>query len=349
MQFLQIKKIPVAFMLLALPASTNYEMKDVGFGAGGLGISESSNYGMTGMAGEVSGTEMTSSNYDLGPGLVFTQQANTPGAPTFTNPANHYNKLQFIINTGNNPSDATFVIAVSTDDFVTTNYVQTDGTIGAVPVYQTYSDWGGAGGEFMIGLASSTTYKIKVKAIHTKYTETEFSVTSYASTVSPTLSYDLDVSSSDSESASPYIVAFGTLSVGSVTTTTDKVWVDFDTNAESGGFIYTYANNSGLVSANAGYTITSSTINLGGTNEGYGIRVDSATQTSGGPLTAVSPYNGVAENIGVIDTTSRTIFTSTGPIIDGRGSVLVKAKADAQTPAATDYTSIITMIASATF
>lgn len=137
---LTFARITVAFMILVLPASTNYEMHDVGFGAGGVGISESSTYGMTGMAGEVNGAKMESSNYALGPGLQFARQSNVPAAPTFSNPDNSYNKLLFVIDNGGNPSDTLFAIAISTDSFVTTNFIQADGTIGATEVYQTYAD-----------------------------------------------------------------------------------------------------------------------------------------------------------------------------------------------------------------
>jgi hypothetical protein len=343
------KNILFLFFLLAMPASTSYELHDYGMGSGGSQITESSNYGLKGITGEVSGANNSGTNYDLGPGLIFTAQANTPAAPTFTNPANHYNKLKFVLDTGSNPSDTLFAIAISTDDFATTNFIQSDNTIGASLVYQTYSTWGGASGAFVVGLSSSTTYKIKAKAVQTKYNESAYSATATASTSAPNLTYDLDVSSTDSESSAPYSVSFGTLNVGSVTTASDKIWVDLDTNANNGAFVYVYSSSTGLVSSAKSYTITSSTANLSSDSEGFGLQVSSVAQGSGGPLASVSPYNNSSENVGVIDTTARNIFSSTVPITSGRGSILLKAKASASTPAASDYTCTINMIASATF
>jgi len=338
-----------ACMILALPASTSYELHDMGFGGGGLGVGDSTTYSMSGIAGEVSGAKGVGTTYNLGPGLQFTRQSNVPIAPTFTNPNNHYNKLKFVLDAGGNPSDAIFAIAISTDDFVTTNFIQADGTIGASAVYQTYADWGSATGEFVTGLTSNTTYKIKVKVVQTKYTETEYSAESSASTVAPNLSFDLDVSSTDSETSGPYTLAFGTLATGSVTTAANRIWVDFETNADSGGFVYIYSNGTGLTSAEAPYTITSATADLASANEGYGLRVNTVTQSAGGPLSAVSPYDGATENVGILNTTSRNILSSTAAITGGRASIFVKAKAYGLTPSASDYTDTVTIIASGTF
>lgn len=338
------------FFLFVLPASNTYELHDFGLGAGGVGVADSGTYSLSAIAGEVSGAQGIGSAYNLGPGLQFTRQSNVPAAPTFTNPSNYYNKLQYIIDTGGNPSDTLFAIAISTDDFVTTNYIQADGTIGASAVYQTYADWGGGSGEYVIGLTSSTTYKIKVKAVQTKYTETEYSVAASAATVAPSLSFDIDISATNSETGPPYAVAFGPLAVGSVTTATDKVWLDLSTNAVGGGFVYVYTQGTGLTSVEAVHTITSATANLAVATDGYGTRVDSVTQTSGGPLAAVSPYDGTLENVGILNTTSRNLLSSSSqPIVNGRASFLMKAKASTLTPSASDYTDVLTVVASATF
>lgn len=350
MNWSQRSTLLAGFFLFALPSSTNYQLHDMGLGSGGVGVGNSSSYSISGISGEVSGNELTSTAYDLGPGLTFARQSNVPGAPTFGNPDNYYNRLQFILENTSNPSDTLYVIAISSDDFATTSYIQSDGTVGATAVYQTYADWGGASGEFVTGLSSNTTYKIKVKAVQTKYTETEFSSTSTAATTNPSLSYDIDIASSDSESGPPYTIAVGQLSPGSVTTATNKIWVDLDTNSESGAFVYIYSSGTGLTSTNASYTLTSATANLASVDEGYGLRVESVTQSSGGPLAAVSPYNGASDNVGIVSTTSRNILTSSGNrISSGRSAILVKAKASGLTPASSDYTDTITLIASATF
>jgi len=69
-------------------------------------------------------------------------KANVPGAPTFTNPSNYYNKLKIVIKHSSNPTDAQYAIAVSNDNFVSnTKYVQSDTTLGTTPVWQTYTSW----------------------------------------------------------------------------------------------------------------------------------------------------------------------------------------------------------------
>ena len=192
-KFLKVKYLKVSFIaLLVLPSSTNYKLRDYGFGAGSQGMPSSTNYEMQGVVGEVGGNELSGTNYNLGPGFIFTQQANVPDLPTFENTANYYNKLVFTVDPSDNPSDSKFAIAISDDDFVTTNYIQDDNTVGSslgIEDYQTYANWGGAGGEFVIGLASDTTYKIKVKALSGAFTETGFGPIAQATTVSPNISF----------------------------------------------------------------------------------------------------------------------------------------------------------------
>lgn len=336
--------------LLALPTSTTYELRDFGFGSGGSALQNSANYSLTGITGEVSGPALESSLYSLGPGLEFTQQSNVPAAPTVTNPASYYNRLHVVLDTGNNPSDTLFAVAVSADSFTTTSFLQADGTVGATPIYQTYASWGGASGMDAVGLQSSTTYSFKVKAIQTMYSESAYSAVATAATTAPSLTYDIDVAAADSETAAPYVVAMGALTPGSVVTANDRIWLDVGTNAENGAVVSLLANSAGLTSASAAYTLLSASGNLASASEGFGVRVASVAQTSGGPLSAVAPYDGSNDVVGILDTTSRTIFTtSNSPIVGGRGSVLVKAKSATTTPTAADYTTTITMVASATF
>lgn len=345
--------VTTALLLFAAnPSSGNYLLESYGVGTGGTAGSDSSNYSIQGITGEASGTQLSSSQYAVNSGLVGAEQANVPAAPTFTNPSNYYNKLHFVIDTGGNASDATFAIAISTDDFVTTNYVQSDNTVGAslgTEDYQTYTNWGGASGEDVVGLSPSTTYKIKVRAFHGKFTESAYSATATAATVSPTLSFDIDISASDTETSPPYTIGFGDLLAGTVTNSTQKIWFDFDTNANSGGNVYFYGQNTGLTSAARSYTIASSSTDLASANEGYGAQSVSATQSSGGPLSAVAPYDGTSQNVGIIDPSVRQIYTASAPVTGGRMSVFLKAKARTITPQATDYADSITAVASASF
>lgn len=336
----------------ALPTSSTYRLDSYGIGSGGTAGSDSSIYSLEGITGEASGTTLSSTTYDLNSGFNATQQADVPPAPTFVNSSNWYDKLHLTINPSTNPDDARFVVAISTDNFVTTNYVQSDNTVGASlgsEDQQTYTAWGGGSGVDVIGLTPSTTYKVKVNATKGDYTQSKYGPIATAATVSPTLTFDIDISSSNSETAAPYTMAFGSLLVGTVTDSTEKIWFDFETNANSGGSIYFYDQYTGLRSNRTSYTIASSSTDLATANEGYGAQSSSATQSSGGPIAAISPYNGASQNVGIIDTTVRQVYSTPAAIIGGRVSFLLKAKSGTLTPASPDYADTITAVAAATF
>lgn len=358
-----IKKIflSITFILIVLgffnknvyagPQSTSYEIKSYNFGSGGTQDNNSSNYSLFGTTGETSNVNMNSTNYTFGGGLSYTLTANVPSAPSFSNPSDYYNKLLLVINTSSNSTDTKYAIAVSTDNFVSdTKYVQADNTLGTSPVWQTYTSWGGGSGIYILGLTTGTTYYAKVSAMQGTYTQSPYSSVSTASTANSSISFDIDVSSADTETAAPYILNIGQIAVGSVTTASQKIWIDIDTNAAGGAYVYTSDDNSGLKSASLNYTISSSSTNLSSAQQGFGIRSNSATQTTGGPLIPVSPYDGASDNVGALDTTIRELFSTSGnPITGGRASVLVKARASSTTPASNDYTDTVTLITSGTF
>lgn len=342
-----------SFIFLAMPASTNYSLKGYGFGSGGTDNSASTNYSINAITGEVSSSELSGSNYKTWPGLEFEQMANTPPAPTLTSDS-YYNKLLLTIDNGSNPSDAVFAVAISTDNFVAdTQYVQSDNTVGATlgsEDWQTYANWGGGSGEFIVGLDPSTTYYVKVKSEQGGFSESPWGPTASQATSALSLSFDIDVSSSDQETAAPYAVDLGNLSAGSVTTGTDKIWVDLNTNAANGGFVYVYGSSGGLYSTASNHTITAVSGDLSALSEGFGLQVSSVTEGSGGPLAAVSPFDGASENVGIVNTTIQPILdSSSAPVTSGRGSIALKAKISNVTPAASDYTDTITVISAASF
>lgn len=333
-------------VLVMYPASPNYKMKDYDFGGGGF--TGSTNYTVEGVLGEQAGNQQ-SINYKADSGLTYAQMANVPGAPTWVNSSNWYNKLHITINQSNNPFDVTYAIAITDDNWVTTSYVQDDNTVGAAlgnEDYQTYANWGSGTGEDVIGLSQNTTYKVKVKARQELYSESGYGPESQVATSPLSLTFDIDVASVDSESGSPYDLNVGTLGVGSVTTATNKIWIDLATNAANGGFVFVAGTtNAGLRSSRNSYTIGSSSTDLTGVNEGYGIR--SATTTN---VTAASPYNGAGDNVGVVDSTIRELVNSgNSPVTSGRASFEVKVKTSSTTPSASDYSDTLTIIASGSF
>lgn len=333
-------------------SSSNYQLRDYGFGDGFTG--SSSSYQMEGIAGETSQGNATSSSYSAGFGLNFVQQANVPPAPTVSNPSSYYNKLKVVVNQGNNPSDATYAIAVSTDNFASDiKYIQNDNTLGATlgsEDWQDYASWGGASGFNLLSLSPGTTYTFKVAAEQGNFTQTGYGPTAQASTVNPTLSFDLDISSTDTESTAPYLLDIGVLNPGSVSTSTNKIWVDLSTNASNGGMIYVYSANSGLLSASTGITISAGTVDLSSATSGYGVRSNSVAEDSGGPMAVQSPYNGSSNNVGVVDNSKRLIYDSSGvPVSGGRVSFELKVKPEMTTPAGTDYTDTLTVIATGSY
>ncbi|HEV7454917.1 MAG TPA: hypothetical protein VGO07_06695, partial [Candidatus Saccharimonadales bacterium] len=159
-------KVMVLSLLAAVPSSTNYTLKSYDFGSGSSG-STSTNYSLRGTANSSGGT-LTSTNYTLPPGIQSSSTVPVPPTPAFTNPDSSYDRLQIVINSSTFPSDTKYAIAISSDNFVTTNYVKSDLTIAstfAVANYQPYAAWGGASGVTVLGLTPGTTYKVKVAAL----------------------------------------------------------------------------------------------------------------------------------------------------------------------------------------
>lgn len=334
-------------LFAAMPSSTNYGIHNYGFGSGGTSNSSSTSYNLNGTSGEVSGSQSTSTNYKARSGINNSQQANVPNAPTFTNPANYYNKLKFILNPGgSSPSDTKYSIAISNDNFVTTKYVQSDNTMGNTKVYKTYAGWGGASGQNVLALTYSTAYKVKVNAMQTNFTETEYGPVASASTAAPNITFSMYT---DSQPSPPFSTVFGNLLPATVTTASNKIWVNLSTNAENGAQVYLNSANAGLKSTAKTTTISSATADLSSVSTGYGVQVVSMTQTTGGPLSSLSPFNGSTNNVGVLATLLKPIYSSAGPVTGGNAAFKLMAKAAQSTPAASDYADTVTLTAAAQF
>ncbi len=347
-----IKPNLVLVAVLVLPFSSNYKLQGFGLGNAGGAVMDSVSYEMVGSAGELSADNMLGSNYDLGAGLAFVRQANEATVAIFDNPSSYYDKLHFVIGTWDNPSDTKYAVAISPDNFVTTYYVKSDNTIGltlAPTDYQTYNSWGGATGTTVIGLEASTTYKMKIKARHGKFTETGWGPIASAATVSRQLTFDIDVSAADEETASPYSIDLGNLDPGSVVDSTERIWVDLDTNANNGASVYVYGQYTGLYSAAVGTTITAVSGNLAALSSGFGVQGMGASQVSGGPITIDSFYDLSADVVGITDTVVRQIFVTSNPVTAGRARFMIKAKSETITPVSDDYTETLTVIAAAHF
>lgn len=340
-----------ALLFAQLPGTGNYQLRDYGFGSGG-GTMGTDNYSLEGLAGEISGQFMGTDNYGLKPGLLGTQLANLPDAPVWQNVDDWYNKLQLIINTSGNPADTTYAVAISSDGFVTTQYVQSDSTIGAAlgpEDFRTYTSWGAGDGMFVIGLTPGTTYEVRVKARHGEFSETGFGPIASATTSQASLTFDIDIASTDIETSGPYVLNFGNVNPDTVTDSPELIWLDLSSNAESGAFVYIVSSSGGLASSSVGYLIPAVTGDLSAITEGVGAQNSSATVSSGSSLTVPSPFNGSSNVIGAVDGQFRQFLSASGPLTGGRASFLLKLRTTSQTPAAADYADVYTLVATAAF
>lgn len=335
-------------LFAAAPSSTNYTLKTYDIGSGG-GTSTSGSFGLQGGAGNQSGNAQSSATYSAqtdGRGVV---NASVPPAPTFSNPSNYYDRLKLVLATGNNPNDTKYLIAVSTDNFATTKYVQTDNSLGAsqaITNYQTYSAWGGASGFLVVGLSASTTYQVKIKALQGSYTGSGFSPVASAATVAPSVTFSLTTTLT---STPPFAVGFNGLTAGSVVAGTANALIGLTTNANNGGAVYVRDINAGLYSTLANTTIASASADLTSASSGYGGQVSSVGQTSGGPIVAQSPFNGGSNTVGALTTSLQQLISTVSPVTNGTATFQLKAKAAALTPSASDYTDTVTLIAAMNF
>ena len=187
-------------------------------------------------------------------------------------------------------------------------------------------------------------------------------------TVSPSLTFDIDIQAAcGSESAAPYTVSLGTLTSTAIATASNHICLELSTNATGGAIVTVQGsgNADGLESVAAGSTIgTTYAAGAGGVTTlaagtvGYGLCV-SATSVTTGSATAVAPFNGNCTTNGgsriggVPFAAPAQIITSNGAAIAGTtnntADILVKAAVSGVTPAANDYTDVLTFIATGTF
>ena len=243
--------------VFAGPSSANFQLQEYGFGAGGTDTGmNSTNFKIFGTAGEVESGRPYSTNYKAGSGLIYTLKLNVPPAPTLSNPATNYDRLKFVLNQGGNASDATYAISISNDNFVSDiKYIKSDLTVGLTLTtadYKTYTNWGGASGNFVTMLKNNTTYYVRARARIGNFTETEWGPSSAGiSTSNSSLTFTLSGSS----------IAFNNLTPGnSYTDSTKSTTTTTSTNAYNGYTVYARENQSLKTPDN--YTIS----NYSGTN-----------------------------------------------------------------------------------
>lgn len=334
---------PSPILAQSSPTSPNYVMKQWGFGSGG-GSQSDGTISIFSVSGEDSIGNETSPNYQLQAGLNYTINKNVPAAPTVTNPSNYYNKLHLVIDSANNPNTTTYAIAISTDNFVSDKrFIKNDHTITSslsTSDWQTYTDWGGASGFNVLGLSPNTTYYFRSSAFQGDYSQSPFGPAASGATQNSQLSFNI----------TPNIINLGSLTPNSVIVSGTTITTTSSTNGSGGVFVYVTGTNGGLKSTATNYTINTTSSNLVSQTEGFGIRGTSTSQTSGGPMNILSPYNGTGNVVGAVSSSKQAIFDSSNqPVTNGQAIFEIQAKSSDVTPAANDYSESITVIASSSF
>ncbi len=344
----------VGTLFAALPATSTYKLNSYGFGSGGTANSGTATYSLEGQAGDLNGTPNSTATYSVKSGFVQTQQAHVPTVSLSTDGGLDYNKLRLTLSPdSHDPSDAKYLVAVTTtstsnmDSASGIKYVQSDGTLSSslsLSDYQTAATW--ASNNYIIGLTPSTTYYVAARSTQGKFTESAYGPVVNLATVAPSITFGLSTSN---QSTPPFSIDLGTLQAGSINSSSQTINTSLTTNAASGANVYVGGKNGGLLSASTGYKINAVSSDLASVNEGFGAQNTSLTQTSGGPLSVVSPFNGSSNIVGLISTTLQSLYTSTAPVSGGTGTLNLKAKAASKDVAASDYQEILTFVAAGNF
>jgi len=148
--------------------------------------------------------------------------------------------------------------------------------------------------------------------------------------------------------------SLGALSSGSVTTSPTPRTATVNTNAKNGWLVWARDSSTGLASALAPYTISSTTPGSNSTlssgTEGYNFGATSSQVGGTGTITVAVPFVGIAAGQGGgLDTTLRTVASSNGTANTAVLTLRNNAAISASTPAATDYTDTITVVGAGLF
>ena len=347
--------VPMPIFAAENLASPHYQIINPELDSGGS-TSASTNYRSYDSIGQTGDTKLNSTNYNAFPGLILPLSPNVPNAPTFQNTTGTlYNALDFVINTDYNTTDVNYALAISSDNFTTTQYIQASDSMGTSIVWQSYTNWGGSSGQRIVLLAPNTTYKLKVKARYGLNSETAYSAISTAATTNPTLTVTIAGVSSGTVVAGATTnisttaagVGFGTLSSGMTEYAAHTLTVS--TNATSG--YSTTVQESSDLSTTSGYTIPP----VAGTNASpvtwpSGITTAAfGYHTTKNPLCSGTTTRFSANNSYAAFTTSPLeISCKTGPVTSDQATMLYRIEIDGQQVPG-NYSDYITYITTAQY
>ncbi len=358
--------IIVSFLVLLMPLvavaqtlnSTNYRVEDSIFDSGGE-ISNSANYRSRDSIGDVETGSSVSTTFKSILGFQPGAYPGIPGVPTLTNTGGTmYDSLDFIIATGNGQQvDTTYAIAISNDNFATTNYIQTDDTVGSTAAWQSYTGWNSGTGETVTGLASGSTYKIKVKARYGPDSESGFSSEDSATTAGPTLTVAITgvssgitiASETTTVTSTATTMGFGSLTVGDAFPNIAAQTVTVTTNA-AGGYTSTVQQNNNLTSSQ-GDTIAT----VSGTNASPAAFDTGVTQgrfgyhtTDSSLCTGTSARFSSANTYAALDVTPYEVACNSSVATAEATDIVYKLVIGALQEAG-DYQNVITYITTATY
>ncbi|MCA9383189.1 hypothetical protein KC909_02380 [Candidatus Dojkabacteria bacterium] len=292
-----------------------------------------------------------------------------------------YNRAKLEIDDQNNPIDTIYLVQITDTTNSVTYYLQSDHTLGTsydindfltqcflegIDVDDTACDDSGDANwdedlqrYNILGLLSETDYEVSVAALSGDFTGTRFSQVATTTTQVPSITFDLDIASADSESSAPYSVDIGEITTVSVATATDLIWIDLGTNSNNGSSVFVRDIAGQLLSPSTSETIPSESEDLASdpnANGGYGLKIQSVSENSLGPLQEGPVYSttgsdevGALSSINTLLVFTDTTGTNLGPISGGRASLAVKARSIVTDAAASDYSDEITFIAIGNF
>jgi len=365
--------------------SSSYKIKDFTLGSGGGEDQTATNYRVLLSVGDaVNDERLASTSYKLGMGTAVNWMATAPSIKCFETTTEGstscddadvtpdgmvmlcgdggcFDRARFELNAEGNPSDTLYSIRITTDvawsswDYIdgSTFMIETSSSHD-INDYLTESSWEGTGSSInVLGLDYNTTYYLRATALHGDFTESDPGPDANATTGNPEVTFDIDIDGTgggSSETSAPYSIALGLLTVGSVKTATDLIWMDLGSNAPNGSYIIVEDDYTGLYSSIGSYTISSATEDLDVDSEGYGLQEYSSSESYLGPLSVESDFGSSGNSVGGISTSPKKIYnTSSNPIYSGRAGVYVKSKASISAPPETDYQDEITFVAVGTY
>lgn len=343
--------------------SGQYQLENSTFDGGGED-SQSTNYNSRDSLSDIETNNSSSGDYVNPSGFQPGAYPGIPGQPTLTNTGGTlYNSLDFVVTPGNGQqSDTTYAIAISSDNFVTTYFIQTDDTLGTTEAWQTYAGWNSGTGERVTGLSPSTTYKIKVKASYgtgsdAEDTESGYSQEASATTAAPSLTFSVAGVNSGTTIAgqtttvtsTATAIGYGTLTIGDGNPNIAAQSITVTTNA-TGGYTATARHDQDLTSTNGDVIATVSGTNA--TPAAFGTGVTTGRfgyhTTDSSLCTGTGSRFSANDTYASMETTPAEVACDTGPV-NSQITQLVYKLVIGNLQEAGDYQSTVTYIATATY